>query len=113
MYQSLGDNWGAETSPSGNDLLYLQAADQIAPGIVDYALTIITSGETLLNAVNRARISVSMTDAQRELLAVQMERARLGLPPTVTRAPSGIDQKTLLLIAAGVLVVWLMTRRGA
>ena len=109
----LGDNWGAETSPSGFELQYAQEADRIAPGILDYAMTIITSGESILNAINRARISVTMTDLQREQLDQQLQRARTGLPPT-TLSPTNmqIQTQTILMIAAALVGLYLLTRKG-
>ena len=104
----LGDNWGAETSPSGFELQYAQAADQIAPGILDYAMTIITSGESILNAINRARISVTMTDLQREQLDQQLQRARAGLPPpALSPVNQQIQTQTILMIG-----LYLLTRKG-
>lgn len=85
--QGLGDRWGAETSPSGFELEYAAAADTIAPGIVDYARQIAQAGETLINAISRARLTLDMTDQQRALLQVQLTRAQQGLPP-IPAAPA-------------------------
>lgn len=112
----LGDNWGAETSPSGMDLAYAQTADQIAPGIVDYARQFQAVGESLIEAISRARMTLSMSDAQRQLLQVQIDRARQGLPPLQTTqytgGGAGISTQTLLLVALALGALILMTRKG-
>jgi hypothetical protein len=113
---SLGDNWGAETSPSGFELTYAQTADQIAPGIVDYARQFQTAGESLIEAISRARMTLAMSDAQRELLQVQIDRARQGLPPLQTTqytgGVQGINNQTLILVALALGVLILMTRKS-
>lgn len=117
---TLGDNWGAETSPSGFDLQYAQTADSIAPGILDYANTIKAVGESWIDAIARARMTVAMTDAQRQLLDIQIDRARQGLPPLNTQPyTSGgvniggaqLSGQTLLILAALVVVAIMVSRK--
>ena len=88
--QNLGDAgvWNFETLPYDfasqfpvSNQPFAVVVDQVAPGIVSYAQSIATAGETLLSAVLRARSSVSMNDAQRQLLDIQLQRAQAGLPP--------------------------------
>lgn len=113
---TLGDFWGAETSPSGFDLVYAQTANEIAPGIVDYARTIQTIGESLIDAISRARMSLAMTDYQRSMLDVQLDRARQGLAPLPTNYGVGtgsqIDSKTVMLALAAIAFLILMTRKS-
>ena len=86
--QNLGDAgvWNFETLPYDfasqfpvSNQPFATVVDQVAPGIVSYAQSIATAGETLLSAVLRARSSVSMNDAQRQLLDIQLQRAQAGL----------------------------------
>lgn len=120
--RTLGDRWGAEESPAGFDL-YTQGAESIAPGILDYALQIKTAGETIFEAVMRARQSVQMTDYQRQLLDLQVQRATQGQPPLDLAAfgmgggntgivpQQGLTTNTLLVIAAVVVLV-MLSRKG-
>lgn len=116
--QNLGDNWGAETSPSGYDLQYAAEADRIAPGIVAIAQSIATAGETLVNAISRARTTLNMTDAQRQMLDLQINRAQAGLAPLNSSqygfggggSVAGISSTTLLF-GLGLLGVFLIARR--
>lgn len=113
--QTLGDRWGAETSPSGFDLIYAQQAEEIAPGIVDYANQIRLFGESLIDSISRARMSLAMSDQQRALLDVQLQRAQLGLPPIQTGqygvvGGSTVDSKMVLLALAGIALILLMRR---
>jgi hypothetical protein len=116
-FRGLGDAWGAETSPSGVEGALANAANQVAPGIVDYAQSIITVGESFVSALNRARTQVSMTDAQRQLLDIQIQRAQQGLPPlstaqyTTPGIVGGMSNQTLLLIVAGAALVFMLSRR--
>lgn len=113
---NLGDWWGAELSPVGLDLQFAAAADQAAPGIVQYAEQIRAIGESLIEAINRARLSVAMSDAQRELLDIQIRRAQQGLPPIQTGAytngqPAAGETSTLVWVALGVAAIALL-RKG-
>lgn len=119
--RTMGDRWGAEVSPSGFDL-YTQGAETIAPGIIDYALQIKTAGETIFEAVMRARQSAQMTDYQRQLLDLQVQRATQGQPPLDLSAfgiggggaavpQQGLSTNMLLVIAAVVVLV-MFSRKG-
>lgn len=111
----LGDRWGDD--PSLNDP-YVQTFDATAPGIVDYARAIATAGESLVSAVARARLQLDMTDAQRQLLDVQIDRAQRGLPPIQTTAytggggvsAQGITITPGLLLVAGLAAVVLLRK---
>ncbi len=111
----LGDRWGDD--PSLTDT-YVQTFDATAPGIVDYARAIATAGESLVSAVARARLQLDMTDAQRQLLDVQIDRAQRGLPPIQTTAytggggvsAQGITITPGLLLVAGLAAVVLLRK---
>lgn len=120
----LGDRWGAESSPSGFDAAYMQSSESIAPGIVDYAQSIKTASMSIIDALSYARNSVSMTDQQRDLLSVQLDRARQGLPPLNTSV-YGIgaqqnqmgaffaqNQGMILLIVGAIIVALMMRDKG-
>jgi hypothetical protein len=111
---NLGDRWGAETSPSGFELQTLEAINQTAPGIVDYASQIQTVGESLIQAIARARATLSMSDFQAQMLDIQLARAQAGQPPLSTQnyLSGGFDQKTILLIVAALAALYLITRKG-
>lgn len=114
----LGDRWGAETSPDGFDLVYAQEAEKIAPGIVDYAQTIRSVGMSLVDAIAQARNTLAMSDAQRQMLDIQIQRAQAGQPPINSTQYFGggsplnqaISSQTLLWVLGGGLLVWALTR---
>lgn len=116
----LNDRWGAETSPSGTDQVYAQNANEIAPGIIDVVNSIRVAGESFVDALARARMQVAMSDAQSDLLQINIDRARAGLPPvslqqyttgsgTPTNQQISTQTVFLGLLAVGALV--LATRR--
>jgi hypothetical protein len=97
---------------------YGMIADSIAPGIVQQAQAIRVAGEDWISAITRAISTVSMADAQRRLLNLQLQRAQQGLPPLdssqyglgVSVGIGGDTQKMILLGLAGIAVVLLLTR---
>ena len=98
-----------------SDEVYAAAMDNAAPGIVDIARQMQAFGESLVEAISRARMTVAMNDAQRELLEIQIQRARQGLPPiqtapyTTTGGAGFVDGKVLLVLVLVGLV--LLARR--
>lgn len=94
---------------------YGQIADSIAPGIVAQAQAIRVAGEDWISAITRAISTVSMADAQRRLLNLQLQRAQQGLPPLDSSQYGlgisvgiGNDTQKMLLIGAGVLALVLI-----
>lgn len=115
----LGVNWTTDSefdwtnpyaTPGSFDVQFTAVADDIAPGIVTYAQSIQTGAESIIDAISRARLQLAMTDYQRDMLQVQIDRARQGLPP-VMPASNGIDQKTILIGLAILAGLYLITRR--
>lgn len=106
----LGDRWGDDPTLT-NSYDWQTAFDESAPGIVQVARQIQTAGETLIDAVNRARLQVAMTDYQAAMLDLNLQRARAGQPPISAAQYSGggssIDSRTvwLGLLAIGALVL--------
>jgi hypothetical protein len=122
--QNLGESsvWNFETLPYDFTTAFPVSADpfavvanQIAPGIVQYAQSIATAGETLVSALVRARSMVSMNDTQRQLLDIQLQRAQNGLPPLNTAAITGTGSQGLTLtgpMVLGLIALFLfMSRR--
>ena len=115
---SMVDSWDWTGGPNYS-LDYQTSFETIAPGIVDYAKMIQSAGMSLIQAVSQARNSLAMSDAQRALLDVQIQRAQAGLPPINTaQYTSGgsplnqqISTQTVLLIG-GALLLWALTRKG-
>lgn len=78
----MGDRWGAETSPSGFDLQYRVALADLVPTVPPTAVeSSKMPGENYVDAFIRLAQSLILTDAQRRLLNVQVQRAQQGLPP--------------------------------
>jgi len=95
--------------------VYGEAFDAIAPGIMDQASSIAMPGEDTISAVARAVSTVFMTDAQRRLLNVQIQRAQSGLPPldmsqygVGVNVGLGADTQKLILIGMGLLAAVLI-----
>ena len=76
-----GDSSSYGSGMTGAETALADSADQIAPGIVQQAQGISLPGESLIDSLARAVSTVIMTDAQRRLLNVQIDRASKGLPP--------------------------------
>lgn len=61
---------------------FAQSLDEIAPGIVDMTTQQAqASGENWIDSLARLLTAVVVTEQQRDLLRVQVERARAGQPP--------------------------------
>lgn len=116
----LVDSWDWSTPDPALQSAFAIEANTIAPGIVDYAQSIKTFGMSLIDAISQARNTLAMSDAQRQLLDIQIQRAQAGLPPMDTRQYIGggsplnqqIQSKTLLWIAGGGLLIWALSRKG-
>lgn len=96
-----------------DDSGYAPVFDYVAPGLNDMIDQQQQPGESWLDAVGRLLPIIAATDQQRQLLQVQVDRARQGLPPlNVSQYAAGVqvgvssDLKNLLVIGGlGVLAV--------
>lgn len=106
----LGDRWGDDPTLT-NSYDWASAFDNSAPGIVEVARAIQTAGESFVDAVNRARLQVAMTDYQAAMLDLNLQRARAGQAPISASQYSGggssIDTRTVWigLLAIGALLL--------
>ncbi len=93
---------------------YMQSLDVLAPSIVDKVAETQTPGESWIDALSRILPTIVATVQQRQLLQVQIERARQGLPPLdVSQYTSGVsvglsqDTKQLLMYGGiAALAIW-------
>lgn len=101
------------------DVQWESSIETIAPGLVDQARAVAVEGESWVDSVTRALSTVAMYQYQRDLLNLQLERARQGQPPldvgqygagvTVGLSPS--TQQLLILGGLGLLAVLFLSRR--
>ena len=101
------------------DVRWESGIETVAPGILDQARAIAVEGESWIDTIARAMTTVVMADYQRDVLRLQLERARQGLPPldaaqygagvTVGLSPS--TQQLLILGGLGLLAVLFLSRR--
>lgn len=101
------------------DVQWESSIETVAPGILDQARAIAVEGESWIDTIARAMTTVVMADYQRDVLRLQLERARQGLPPldaaqygagvTVGLSPS--TQQLLILGGLGLLAVLFLSRR--
>lgn len=99
---------------------YAAQADQIAPGIVAQAQKIAQPGESIIDSISRAISTVVMADSQRQLLNVQLDRAKQGLPPLdVSQYAVGANlslgvasgtQKLVIGVAAAIVLAFVLPR---
>jgi hypothetical protein len=117
---SLADSWGAELSPSGFELQYLQAAEQVTPGVSAATQQEKLPGESYVDALARVVQTYAIADTQRRILNVQLQRAQQGLPPlraaeygvgaSVNVGLSPDTQKMLLWGALGLGALFVLPR---
>lgn len=112
---TLGDRWGAETSPAGTPGSYENVAEAIVPG--SGIASIIRETGDVIGALSQLVNDVRITQQQRAALQIQLARAQQGLPPApVQPSSTGLfgmsQQQTLLLGALGVAAYMLMSGRS-
>lgn len=110
-------SYNVELSPE-----YFGVVEQIAPGLIATATTQQSSGESTLQTLIRAASTVIMTDYQRRLLNVQLDRASQGLPPldmsqygvsaNVNVGVSADVQKLMIIGGVALVGVMLFMRKG-
>lgn len=98
---------------------YAVQLETLAPSITEKIEQVQTPGESWLDALARIIPSILATVQQKELLDVQIERARAGLPPLDVSAYTpgvavGLSQDTKQLLmygGAAALAIWVFTSR--
>lgn len=90
--------------------------DTTAPGIVEQTNRVAVPGEDWISSIGRALQTVAMADYQRQLLQVQLERARRGQAPLNPTdyglgVNLGISSNVMLLGLAAIAVLYLVMRR--
>lgn len=110
---------GYTTAPS---LEWSRALESVAPGMTNLLQSQSTAGETWEQTWQRVMPAIAATVQQREILKIQLERARQGLPPLDNsqfgaQVSVGLDTQTRnILIAGGAaligLLAWRMFKRG-
>lgn len=95
---------------------YAATLETLAPSITDKITEVQTPGESWIDTLARILPAILATVQQKQLLDVQIQRARLGQPPLdVSQYTSGVsvglsqDTKQLLMYGgAALLVVYLL-----
>ncbi|TXH48432.1 MAG: hypothetical protein E6Q97_24840 [Desulfurellales bacterium] len=87
---------------------YAVSFNEIAPGIVEWANSFRAVGETLIDSIARVRTAIAMSDAQRAMLDIQLQRAQAGLPPLSMQQNS--NGNGLMILALIALVLFMASR---
>jgi hypothetical protein len=97
-----------------------KAMNDTAPGILDKAAAIKMPGEDTIAAISRAMTGLTMTLQQRELMNLNIERAKKGLPPIDISQYSGVGvnvglssstQQMILMLGGGLLLYMLLAKK--
>ena len=93
---------------------YAATLEFIAPTITDKMERNAVVGEDWISNVSRLMTALAMTEQQRQLLAVQVERARQGLPPLdVSNYSAGANVNVGVSSDTKDLLTWLAIGFGA
>lgn len=99
--------------------VYQPAIEKAAPGITKVINQQSQPGESWIDTAQRALTMLTMTQAQRQLMQINLERARQGLPP-ISGADAGLsvgvevgrDTRQLIMLGGvALLAVLLLSRR--
>ncbi|NBS80050.1 hypothetical protein EBS57_09745 [bacterium] len=99
--------------------VYQPVMEQSAPGITKVINQQSQAGESWIDTAQRALTMLVMTNTQRQLMQINLERARQGLPP-ISGAQAGLsvgvevgqDTRQLLMIGGvALLAVLFLSRR--
>lgn len=95
---------------------YLAAINNTAPGLLQQADKIAVPGEDWISSVSRAIGTVAMAEQQRQLLNIQLERARQGKPPLDSSqyglgVSVGLSPQVMYLGFAALAVLYLVLRK--
>lgn len=101
------------------DAAYTTALDDAAPGIVDIVNTQSKPGESWIDVLPRVLTTVVATEQQRQILQIQVERAKKGLPPIDSSqfgvgVNVGLSPETLKIASIGgiaILAILFLTRK--
>lgn len=96
------------------------AIDEFAPGFAAQIPEQGAGAADWIDALSKTATALVMTNAQRELLSVQIERARNGQPPLDSSqyglgATVGVSPETIKLaglVGGGLIVLWALLARG-
>jgi hypothetical protein len=103
---------------------WVNALESVAPTIIQKIEEQSAAGETWVGTLQKLMPALAMTWQQREIMQIQLERARQGLPPlpnsefgAQAKVSIGLDpQMQRALIAGGAvligLIAWRMLRKG-
>lgn len=102
---------------------FAASIDEFMPGFSNYLPTQGAGASDWIDSLAKTAGALAMTNAQRELLEIQLDRARQGLPPLDSSqyglgATVGISRDTIITAGAvlgGLVVLWavLNRRRGS
>ena len=99
--------------------VYQPVMEQSAPGITKVINQQSQAGESWIDTAQRALTMLVMTNTQRQLMQINLERARQGLPP-ISAAQAGLsvgvevgqDTRQLLIVGGiALLAVLFLSRR--
>lgn len=114
----LGDAWGYDETTADPTAAWAQALESIKTGTGAIAQSSATWADLAQNIAGVLQ-TVALTDAQRRLLNIQLERARAGQPPLdASQYGLGVNvgisptlQNGVLLLGLGALALFALKRR--
>lgn len=119
MWDDTDDSGATPVAQPGSYSVYQPQLEQAAPGITKVINQQSQPGESWIDTAQRALTMLVMTNSQRQLMQINLERARQGLPP-ISGAQAGLsvgvevgaDTKQLLVYGGiALLAVLLLSRR--
>jgi hypothetical protein len=98
---------------------FAEAIDKFAPGFSQYLPTMGAGGTDWVDSIAKAASALAMTRQQSELLDVQIDRARRGLPPLDSSqyglgATVGVSRDTIItagVVLGGLVLLWNFSRK--
>lgn len=99
--------------PYNPDPVYHSTLEYIAPGFMEQVADTQQAGENWWDAALRALTTVGMLDIQRQQVAIELERAKRGLPPLgmYGTPQTGMSTTTILLLGAiGLGAVYMLAK---
>lgn len=99
--------------PFGMDVAQSQAIESFAPGATKIIAENQTPGESWIDTAQKILTGLVMTEQQRQLMQLNIERARQGLPPIDINRYSGVGVNVGLSQGTQQLVLYLALGAGA